>query len=65
MQRVLRRIKCHLEGKECKKWNPTGSTPGLFYGTVKLDKLKIGERLKELTTRLIISNNGTAIYEAA
>ena len=65
MQRVLRRIKCHLDGKEYKKWNPTGSKPGLFYGTAKVDKLKISEGLKELIIKLIISNIGTAIYETA
>ena len=42
-----------------------GSKPGLFYGTAKVHKLKIGEGLKELTVRPIISNIGTATYETA
>ena len=46
MQRVLRKTKCHLEEREYKKLYPTGSTPALFYGTVKVHKLKIGEGLK-------------------
>ena len=30
MQRILRKIKCHLEEKEYKKLYRTGSKPGLF-----------------------------------
>ena len=44
---------------------PRGSKPGLFYGTAKVHKLKIGEGLKELTVRPIISNIGTATYKTA
>ena len=44
---------------------PTGSKPGLFYGTAKVHKLKIGDGLKELNVRPIISNIGTATYETA
>ena len=65
MQRVLRKIKCHLEEKEYKKLYPTGLKPGLFYGTAKVHKLKIGKVLKELTIRPSISNIGTATYETA
>ena len=57
--------KCHLEEKEYKKLYPTGSRPGLFYGTAKAHNLKIGEWSKELTIRPIISNIGTTTYEAA
>ena len=63
MQRVPRKIKCHLEEKQYKKLYPTGSKPGLFYGTAKVHKLKIGERLKELIVRPILSNIETATYE--
>ena len=63
IQRVLR--KCHLEEKVYKKLYPTGSKPGLFYGTAKVHKLKIGEGLKELTVRPFIFNTGTATYETA
>ena len=65
VQRVLRKIKCYLQEKEYKKLYPTGSKPGLFYGTAKVHKLKIGEVLKELTARPTISNIGTATYETA
>ena len=65
MQRVLKKIKCHLEEKEHKILYPTGSKPGLFYGTAKVHKLKIGEGLKELTVRPFIFNTGTATYETA
>ena len=65
MQQVLRKIKCLLEEKEYKKLYPTGSKPELFYGTAKVHKLKIGQGLKELTVRPIISNIGTATYETA
>ena len=65
MQHVLRKIKCHLEEKEYKKLYPTRSKPGLFYGTAKKHKLKIGEGLKEQTVRPIISNTGTATYKTA
>ena len=65
MQRVLKKIKCHLEEKEHKILYPTGSKPGLFYGTAKVHKSKIGEGLKELTFSPIISNIGTATYMTA
>ena len=63
MQRVLRKIKCHLEEKEYKILYQTRSKPGLFYDTAKAHKSKIGEGLKELTFSPIISNIGTATYE--
>ena len=44
---------------------PTGSRPGLFYTTAKLQKLPSGEGLNELTMRPIISNIGTGTYETA
>ena len=65
MQRVLKKIKCHLEEKEHKILYPTGSKPRLFYGTAKVHKSKIGEGLKELTFSPIISNIGTATYMTA
>ena len=65
MQRVLRKIKYHLEEKEYNKLHPTASKPNLFWHTVKVYKLKIGEGLKELTVRPIISSIRTATYEIA
>ena len=60
MQCVSWKIKWHLDYKIL---YPTGSKPGLFYGPAKVHKLKIGEGLKEITVRPIISNIGTATYE--
>ena len=65
LQSVLRKIRCHLEEKVYKKLHTTGSKPGLFYGTAKVHKLKIGEGLKELFVRPIISNTGIATYKRA
>ena len=62
MQRTLRKIK-HLDKIEYKRMYPTGSRPGLFYTTAKVNKLQNGEGLNELTMRPIISNIGTATYE--
>ena len=44
---------------------PTGSRPGLFYGTAQVHKLGKGEGLNELTMRPIISNIRTATYDTA
>ena len=41
------------------------SKPGLFYGTAKPHKIKIGEGLKELIVIPIRANIGTATYETA
>ena len=65
MQRTLRKIKNYSDVNEYKKLYPTGSRPGLFYGTAKVHKLGKGEGLNELTMRPIISNIGTATYETA
>ena len=40
--------------EEYKKLHPTGSKPGSFYATVKVDKLQRGEYLNELTIRFMI-----------
>ena len=63
--RTLRKIKQHLDENEYKRMYPTGSRPGLFYTTAKVQKLQSGEGLNELTMRPIISNVGTATYETA
>ena len=51
--------------KITKNFIPTGSQPGLFYGTDKVHKLQGNQGLNELTVRPIISNIGTATYETA
>ena len=65
IQRILGKIKQHLDQNEYKRMYPTGSRPGLFYTTAKLQKLPSGEGLNELTMRPIISNIGTGTYETA
>ena len=65
MQRILGKIKQHLDQNEYKRMYPTGSRPGLFYTTAKVQKLQSGEGLNELTMRPIISNIGTGTYETA
>ena len=65
MQCPLRKIKTYFDEKEHKKLYPTGSRPGLLYGTAKVHNLGKGEGLNELTMRRIISNIGTATYETA
>ena len=44
---------------------PTGSSPGRFYGTAKLNKLKDNGTVEDLPLRPIISNIGTATYKLA
>ena len=41
------------------------SKPGAFYGTAKVQKLKVGEGVDKITLKPVISNIGTATYEAA
>ena len=65
IQRILGKIKQHLDQNEYKRMYPTGSRPGLFYTTAKVHKLQSGEGLNELTMRPIISNIGTGTYETA
>ena len=64
-QRVLRKIRCHLEEKRIQEIVPNRIKSGFFYGTAKAQKLKKSEGLKELTVRRIISNIGIATYETA
>ena len=67
--RTLRKKKHNFEENEYKKLYPTGSRPGLFYGTWKIRKLQQQQQqqqiLEELTMRQIISNIETATYEMA
>ena len=65
MQRILGKIKQHLDQNEYKRMYPTCPRPGLFYTTAKVQKLQSGERLNELTMRAIISNTGTGTSETA
>ena len=44
---------------------PTGSSPGRFYGTSKLQKLKDNGTVEDLPLRPITSNIRAATYELA
>ena len=63
IERSLRKIKNNLTKQEYVKLYPTGSSPGKFYGTVKLQKLKNDSTVDDLSLRPIISNVGTASYQ--
>ena len=65
VRRILLKTKNSLSETEYKKLYPTGSRPGLFYGTLKVLKVKQQEGLDRLTMRPIIFNIGTATYETA
>ena len=47
------------------KLNPTGLSPGKFYGTTKIHKLPPNQDIDELPLRPIISNTNIAIYVLA
>ena len=51
MQRILRKIKQHIDKNEYKRMYPKGSRPDLFYTTAKVQQLQSGEELNELTMR--------------
>ena len=68
VQGTLRKIKHKFEENEYKNLYPTGSRPGLFYGTPKVHKLlqqQQQQRLEELTMRPMISYIGMTNYEIA
>ena len=65
VQQILLKTKNYLNETEYKKIYPTGCRLGLFYGTLKVLKVKQQEGLDKLTMRPIISNNGTATYKTA
>ena len=65
--RTLRKIKDKILSLFYSNIYPTGSSPGRFYGTFKLHKIKDKGTINGLTMNLplrpIISNIGTATYE--
>ena len=65
VQRTLRKIKDKIPALLYSKLYPTGSSPGLFYGTAKLHKVKDNGTVEDLPLRQIISNIRTATYELA
>ena len=64
-QKMFWSVKNVFTEKEYKRLYPTGSKPGAFYGNAKVNKLRKGEELKELTLRPIVSNIETATYDTA
>ena len=65
IQRVLRKIKSKLTIQEYHCLYPTGSCPGKFYGTAKIHKLKLNDKVDQLPIRTIVSNIETATYNLA
>ena len=65
VQRTLRKIKDKIPALLYLKLYPTGSSPGLFYGTAKLHKVKDNGTVEDLPLRPIILNIRTATYELA
>ena len=65
VQRTLRKMKNKLPSFVYSKVYPTGSSPGKFYGTVKLYKVPNNRTVEHLPLRRIISNIGTATYDLA
>ena len=51
--------------EDYKRIYPKSSRPGLFYGTVKLHKLKENGTVENLPLRPIVSNVGTATHKTA
>ena len=64
-QQMLRKIKSKLSTEEYKKLYPTGSNAGRFYGTAKIHKIDINDKVDKLLLRRIVSNIGTASYQLA
>ena len=62
-QRSLRKFKSKLSPSEYKKLYPKGSFPGKFYGTAKLHKLPVNDKIDDLPIRPIVSTNNTATYQ--
>ena len=65
LQRTLTKIKDKIPALLYSKIYPTGSSPGRFYGTTKLHKVKDNGTVEDLTLRPIISNIRTDTYELA
>ena len=63
MQRISRKMKNRLSPQEYLRLYPSGSCPGKFYGTAKVDKISENDTVDELPIRPIVSNIGTATYD--
>ena len=62
IQRTLRKIKSKFSTEEYKKFYPTGSNAGRFYGTAKVHKIYKNDKVDKLPFRPIVSNISTASY---
>ena len=56
----LRKIKSKVSEQEFKRFSATGSCPGKFYGTAKMNKFPLNGNLDEVPLQTIISNINTA-----
>ena len=65
IQRTLRKLKTKLSTEQCYQLYSTGSFPGKFCGTAKLNKLLINGTVHDLPIRPVVSNIGTASYHLA
>ena len=65
VQRTLRKIKDKTPSLLYSKIYSTGLSPGRFYGTAKLHKVKDNGTVEDLPLRPITSNIRTATYELA
>ena len=65
IQCTLRKIKSKLSTEEYKKFYPTGSNAGRFYGKAKAHEIFRNDTLDKLLFRPIVSNIGTASYQLA
>ena len=65
VQWAIQKIKSKLSEQEYKKFYPTGSCQGKFYGTAKIYKLPVNGGINELPIQQIVSNLTTATYNLA
>ena len=59
---MVRKIKSKITIQEYKRFYPSGSYPGKFYGTAKLHKIDSKGLVDNLLIRSIISNIDTSTY---
>ena len=65
IQSIIRKIKTKISDQENKDLYPTGSQPGKFYCTAKMQKLPINGNLNHLPLRPMVSNINTSTYDLA
>ena len=65
IQRVLWKTKTNLTSQEYSRLYPTGSCPGIFYGTANIHKILPTDNVDKLSIRPITSNINTLTYKLA